>query len=154
MPELIRSVVSRVRTYLKDRRQSPRLRVRLLLSVSVQRKTNSNGAPASSRTLKGHTRDISAGGIGMLLPQVHLGGYHLAAEGRDLRVELELPDGPMSLVVLPRRYEMVGDAELGCNYLIGAKIVEIADEDRVRLENFIAASLKENSSSNSDSPEN
>lgn len=75
----------------------------------------------------------------MLLPQVHLGGYHLAAEGRELHLELELPDGPISLAVLPRRYEMVGDAEMGCNYLIGAKIVEIADEDRVRLESFIAA---------------
>ena len=154
MPELIRSVVSRVRTYLKDRRQSPRLRVRLLLSVSVQRKTNSNGAPASSRTLKGHTRDISGGGIAMLLPQVHLGGYHVAAEGRELHVVLELPDGPMSLVVLPRRYEMIEESELGCNYLIGAKIVQIADEDRVRLESFVTAEVNGNSSANSESIEN
>ncbi|HXT64815.1 MAG TPA: PilZ domain-containing protein [Pyrinomonadaceae bacterium] len=151
MPELIRSVVSRVRTYLKDRRQSPRLRVRLSLSVSVRRKTNSNGAPASSRSLKGHTRDISAGGIAMLLPQVHLGGYHVAAEGRELHVVLELPDGPMSLVVLPRRYEMIEESELGCNYLIGAKTVEIADEDRVRLERFITAGVSGNSSANSES---
>lgn len=154
MPELIRSVVSRVRTYLKDRRQAPRLRVRLAVSVSVRRKTNSNGASASSRVLKGHTRDVSAGGIAMLLPQVHLGGYHLAAEGRELNAVLELPDGPMSFVVLPRRYEMVGDAELDCNYLIGAKIVEIADEDRVRLESFVAAGVNGNSSANSESLEN
>lgn len=154
MPELIRSVVSRVRTYLKDRRQSPRLRVRLLLSVSVRRKTNSNGATSSTRTLKGHTRDLSVSGMAMLLPQVHLAGYHLAAEGRELNVMLELPDGEMSLVVLPRRYEMLDDSELGCSYLIGAKIVEVSDEDRIRLEGFIAFSLSGKELTNSDSFEN
>ena len=138
MPELIRSVVSRVRTYLKDRRQSPRLCVRLVFTISVLRKANSNGSGQVSRTMKGHTRDISARGLAMLLPQVHLGGYHLAAEGRELHVMLELPDGPMAMVVLPRRYEMLDEPELGCNYLIGARIVELSDQDAKRLESFIA----------------
>jgi PilZ domain-containing protein len=141
MPELIRSVVSRVRTYLKDRRQSQRLRVRLGLSISVLRKANANGASQVNRTMKGQTRDISARGLAMLLPQVHLGGYHLAAEGRELHVMLELPDGPMALLVLPRRYEMLDEPELGCNYLIGARIVELSDQDRVRLEGFVTHGL-------------
>jgi hypothetical protein len=78
----------------------------------------------------------------MFLPQVHLAGYHLAAEGRELHVILELPDGPMSMMVLPRRYEMLDDADLGCNYLIGAKIIDLSDDDRVRLESFIAKRCK------------
>lgn len=138
MPELIRSVVSRVRTYLKDRRKSPRLTVQLVLSISVLRKANANGSSQVSRTMKGHTRDISAKGLAMLLPQVHLGGYHLAAEGRELHLKLELPDGPMAMIVLPRRYEMLDEPELGCNYLIGATIVELSDQDRKRLESFVA----------------
>jgi hypothetical protein len=140
MPELIRSVVSRVRTYLKDRRQSPRLRVRLGLSISVLRKANA-GSSQVSRTMKGHTRDLSAKGLAMLLPQVHLGGYHLAAEGRELHVTVDFPDGPMAMTVLPRRYEMLDDPELGCNYLIGAKIVELSDQDRGRLQSFVAQGL-------------
>lgn len=154
MPELIRTVVSRVRTYLKDRRQAPRHRVRLGFSISVLRKANSNGSAPSTRTLKGHTRDISISGLAMLLPQVHLAGYHLAAEGRELHVSLELPDGPIAIVVLPRRYEMLDDAELGCNYLIGAKIVDMSDDDRNRLESLIARSFKRDSASNADSLEN
>jgi hypothetical protein len=153
MPELIRSVVSRVRTYLKDRRQSPRLRVRILLSISVRQKATSNGAPSSSRTLKGYTRDISIKGLAMVLPQVHLAGYHLAAEGRELHVILELPDGSISMMVLPRRYEMLDDAELGCNYLIGARIVDVSDDDRLRLESFIAQGIKGRPAQGSDSPE-
>lgn len=149
MPELIRSVVSRVRTYLKDRRHSPRLRVRLVLSISVLRKANSNGSSQVSRTMKGHTRDISVKGLAMLLPQVHLGGYHLAAEGRELHIRLELPNGPMAMTVLPRRYEMLDEPELGCNYLIGAKIVELSDQERKRLESFIKHGLSGPSPTNS-----
>jgi PilZ domain len=142
MPELIRSVVSRVRVYFKDRRQSPRLRTRLLFSIAVRRKAKANGAPAADRTLKGHTRDVSIKGLGMLLPQVHLEGHHLAAEGRELSVMLELPSGfLMPLVVLPKRYEKLDESELGCDYLIGAKITQISDEDRVRLKNFITRGL-------------
>jgi c-di-GMP-binding flagellar brake protein YcgR len=154
MPELIRSVVSRVRTYLKDRRQSPRLRVRLVLSVSVLRKASANGSAASARTLKGHTRDISTTGLAMLLPQVHLAGYHLAAEGRELHVTLQLPDAPIEMLVLPKRYEMLDDTELGCAYLIGARITDVSDDDRVRLESFIAKGVSGNPSTNSDSLEN
>jgi c-di-GMP-binding flagellar brake protein YcgR len=141
MPEMIRSVVSRVRVYFKDRRQSPRLRTRLLFSISVRRKARANGAPAADRTLKGHTRDISSSGLAMMLPQVHLEGHHLAAGGRELEVLLELPSGVMPLVVIPKRYEKLDESELGCTYLIGARIVQVSDEDRIRLENFITKSL-------------
>lgn len=142
MPELVRSVVSRVRVYFKDRRQSPRLRVRVLFSIAIRRKARANGAAPSDRTLKGHTRDISINGLAMMLPQVHLEGHHLAAESRELHVTLELPTGAMPLVVIPKRYEKLDEAELGCNYLIGAKIIQIADEDRRRLASFIEHGLK------------
>ena len=146
MPEMIRSVVSRVRVYFKDRRQSPRLRTRVLFSVSVTKKTRANGSSPGPRTLKGHTRDVSIKGLAMMLPQVHLEGHHLAAEARELSVVLELPSGPISLVVVPRRYEKLDESELGCQYLIGAKIIHISDDDRIRLENFIARGLKKSSS--------
>lgn len=146
MPEMIRSVVSRVRVYFKDRRQSPRAHTRVLFSISIRRKARSNGAPAADRTLKGHTRDVSITGLAMMLPQVHLEGHHLAAESRELQLTLELPGGAIPMVVVPKRYEKLDEAELGCNYLIGAKIVQISDEDRIRLENFITRSLSGNSS--------
>jgi hypothetical protein len=149
MPELIRTVVSRVRVYFKDRRQSPRLHTRVLFSISVRRKAKSNGAPAADRTLKGHTRDVSIKGLGMLLPQVHLDGHHLAAEGRELSVMLELPSGVMPLVVLPKRYEKLDESELGCDYLIGAKIIQISPVDLVRLQSFITRGLSGQASDSS-----
>ncbi len=140
MPELIRSVVSRMRIYVKDRRRSPRLRVRLLFSLSICRNANGNGAPRE-HMLKGHTRDIGAHGLALTVPQVHLAGHHLAAEERELRLKLELPGGPVSMVVIPRRYEMVEESELGCRYLIGARITQIEGEDRERYLSFLAEGL-------------
>lgn len=141
MPELLRSVVSRLRFYVKDRRQSPRLRVRLLFTVSMSRKSNGNGLRQRERILKGHTRDISISGLGLNVPQVHLDGHHLAAEGRELELTLELPGSPISMLVVARRYERLEEAELGCNYLIGARIVQIDDEDRRRYLSFIKEGL-------------
>jgi hypothetical protein len=137
MPELIRSVVSRMRVYIKDRRRSPRLRVRLLFSISVCQTQNGNGAHRE-RVLKGHTRDISLDGLALNVPQVHLDGHHLAAGERELKLTLELPGGPISMVVIPRRYERMDESELGCTYLIGAQIARMDDEDRLRYLSFIA----------------
>jgi hypothetical protein len=141
MPELIRSVVSRMRVYLSDRRRSPRLRIRLFFSVSVCRSPNGNGNGNGShreRVLKGHTRDISVNGLALNVPQVHLDGHHLAAGERELQLRLELPGGPISMVVVPSRYERLEESELGCNYLIGAQISQIDDEDRRRYLSLIA----------------
>jgi hypothetical protein len=142
MPELLRSVVSRVRIYVRDRRQSPRLRVRLLFTVSMSRKANGNGSARRPKLMKGHTRDISIRGLALNVPQVHLDGHHLAAEGRELELTLELPGGSISMLVVSRRYERLEESELGCDYLIGARIVQIDDEDRQRYMSFINEGLE------------
>jgi len=141
MPELIRSIVSRMRIYIRDRRRSPRLRVRLVFTVSPCSKTNGNGSRQQRSTLRGHTRDLSAHGMALNLPKVHLDGHHLAGEGRELQLSLELPDGPVSMRVISRRYERLEESELGCAYLIGARIVQIETEDRDRYLRFIADNL-------------
>ena len=141
MPELIRSVVSRARMYFKERRRSPRLRVRLAFSLSVIRQTKLKRVNGSDRTLKGHTRDICDNGLALLLPQIQLDGYHLASEDREMRLNLELSGGVISMVVVPKRYEKLERAELGCNYLIGARIVRIDEEDKVRYLDFMRRGL-------------
>ena len=143
MPELIRSAVSRARTYFKDRRRSPRLNVRLAFSLSVIRQTKLKRLNGNDRALKGHTRDISANGLALLLPQIQLDGYHLAAEDREMQLVLELSGGVVSMVVVPKRYEKLERAELGCNYLIGARIVRMDEEDRIRYQNFMKRGLEQ-----------
>jgi hypothetical protein len=142
MPELFRSMVSRMRVYIKDRRRSPRLRLRLLFSVSICRSPNGNGSQRHELVLKGHTRDISMNGLALNVPQIHLDGHHLAADGRQLKLKLELPGGPISMLVIPRRYERLEESELGCTYLIGVHISQMDDEDRRRYLSFVAQGLE------------
>jgi hypothetical protein len=142
MAELIRSLVSRVRIFVKDRRQSPRLRASLSFTVSICTKPNGNGLRLPAQGLKGHTKDLSTNGLALLVPQVHLRGHHLAAEGRELQLNLDLPSGPISLIVAPERYERIEEAEMGCNYLIGVRIVQMELEDRSKYSSFVREGLK------------
>ena len=143
MPELVRSVVSRVRVFFNDRRQSPRLRARVMFNVAIRRVANGRPARRKPPTLKGHTRDLSERGIGLLVPQVHLDGHHLAAEGRELELQLEVGGGaPISMLVMPHRYERLDETEMGCNYLIGARIVTIDEADRTRYLKFVTEGLQ------------
>jgi hypothetical protein len=127
--------------YFKDRRRSPRLQVRLAFSLSVIRQNKVKRLNSCDRTLKGHTRDISAHGLALLLPQIQLDGYHLAAEDREMQLVLELSGGVVTMVVVPKRYEKLERSELGCNYLIGARIVRIEEEDRSRYLDFMNRTL-------------
>ena len=145
MPELVRSVASRVRVYFKNRRQSPRLRVRLVFTIGLHRATNGNGSNRWSQLLKGHTQDISTSGLALLVPQVHLHGHHLAAEGRELELRLELGGASIMMIVVPNRYEHLDSAELGCSYLIGARILKIDEADRQLYLSFIREGLQLNS---------
>jgi hypothetical protein len=130
-----------MRVYFRDRRRSPRLNIRLLFSLSVCRSSNGNGSQHRERALRGHTRDIGVGGLALNVPQVHLDGHHLATSERELQLRLELPGGPISMLVIPRHYERLEESELGCNYLIGAEICRIDDEDRERYLGFVAQGL-------------
>lgn len=116
--------------------------MRLAFSLSVIRKTKVKRLNSGDRVLKGHTRDISANGLALLLPQIQLDGYHLASEGREIQLVLELSGGVVSMVVVPKRYEKLERAELGCNYLIGARIVRIDEEDRARYQDFMRRTLE------------
>ena len=76
------------------------------------------------------------------VPQVHLDGHHLATGERELQLRLELPGGPISMLVIPRRYERLEEAELGCTYLLGVHISQMDDEDRRCYLSFVAQGLE------------
>lgn len=142
MPELIRSVVSRARIYFHDRRQSPRLYARLMFTVSIPRPLNGNSSSKPRHFLNGHTRDISANGLALLVPCAHLNGRHLTADGCTLEVRLDLGTGDkIRMLVVPERYEHLDESELGCTYLIGARIVEIDEAARHRYLSYVTEGL-------------
>ena len=138
MPELFRSLAARLREYIKDRRQAERRKVELPVTVSLIEKVKKVNSRKPLATLRGHTRDISADGLALVVSAIHIDGHYLVGEGRILQVQLELPDGAVQIKVNPVRYERLEENESTVGYLIGSGITNISDDDRKRFLAYIA----------------
>lgn len=137
MSELVRSVVSRFSRFVADHRGAPRLSVRLPFSISIHG-TNGNGG--RERLLEGYTRDISASGLGLIVRTVRIDSYYIFVDGRPRKLVLQLPRGPVTMLVLPVRSERLGES--GDGYIVGAQITDISQEDRVRYLEFLLSGLR------------
>ena len=137
MSELVRSVVSKFSRFIVDRRGAPRVNVRLPFSISIQ---GANGNGGRERLLEGFTRDISASGLGLIVHTVRIDSYYIFVDGRPRKLILRLPNGPVTMLVLPVRSERLGDS--GAGYIIGARITAIGEEDRQRYLAYLLSGLK------------
>jgi hypothetical protein len=137
MAEFARTVVSRLRKFVGDRREVTRHRVRLALSISIASPKNLKG---SSRTMSmaGHTFDLSANGIALIVPAITLGEHHLVGGNRGLHAQLELPSGPVEMEVGPVRYERLDEHASETGYLIAVKIVGMSESDKARYTEYVS----------------
>ena len=129
MPELIRSITSRLREFVGNRRRAPRLQLRLPVVVSLL----DAGGRAHPATLSGHTRDASESGLGVILPAIRVGERYLVGEGHTLRILLKLPESHARLYGTPVRYERLEADQPDTGYLVGIRFTETADEDYATL---------------------
>ncbi|MEP6818719.1 MAG: PilZ domain-containing protein [bacterium] len=139
MPEFARTIVARLRQYVSDRRQSKRQSVRLDLSLSLAAATKSLNGSRRVSTMNGHTVDLSANGLALIVPQITLGEHHLVGENRFLNLKLQLPDGPVEFQAVPVRYQRLEEHEHQTGYLIAMKIVRMSDGDRVKYSEYFAS---------------
>jgi len=134
MSELPRRIVSRLRRFIGNRRRSRRVRARLSFTLSLSDPRVSRNGARRLPTLDGHTLDVSTTGLALVVPAIRIGEHYLAGADRKLHVKLELPSGPVEMKVATVRYESLED---DTGYLIGARIVEISDTDRVSFEKYV-----------------
>src|ERR1044072_6006965 len=126
MSELPRRILSRLRRYIGNRRHSRRVRVRLSFTLSLSDpRVSSNGGRRLPK-LNGHTLDISATGLALVVSAIRIGEDYLPRADHKLHIKLELPSGPVEMMVATVRYESLEDEG---GYLIGARILEISDTD-------------------------
>jgi len=137
--EITRSIVSRLRQYVGDRRHAKRRQVRLAFTLSLASSAKSLNGARRINSLGGHTLDLSPTGLGLLVPDIHLGEYHLVGGNRSLNVKLELPSGPIEMRVTPIRYETLEEDENRTGYVIGVKIAEMSDDDRATFTAYISS---------------
>ena len=134
MPEHLRRIASRLRELVADRRRSPRHRVSLPVSVSLL----DAEASAEPVLVQGRTRDVSEGGIGVILPSIRVGGRYLVGDAVTLRVTLKLPDGYARLYGTPVRHEKLdatGPDTTG--FFVGIRLTDTDERDRALFANYI-----------------
>ena len=134
MPELLRSITSRLRDFVGNRRRAPRYRVKLSAFVAVL--DAAPGAPPSPG-LAGFTRDVSDGGLALLLPAVRVGGRYLVGDSVTLRVTLKLPEGYARLYGTPVRHEKHDASGPDTGFVIGIRLTDTDERDRDLLVNYI-----------------
>jgi hypothetical protein len=133
MPEHLRKIASRLREMVADRRRAPRYRVSLPVSVSLL----DAEASAEPALVQGHTRDVSSDGLGLILPNIRVGGRYLVGDSVTLRVTLKLPDGYARLYGTPVRYEKLETAGPDKGFLVGLRLTDTSERDHALLVDYI-----------------
>ena len=143
MPELMRSIITRLRSVVGNRRRARRYQARLPFSISLLgvKPVAESAIPRNLPQLEGYTRDLSETGLALVVPTIRIGDHYLTGAGRRLLVTLRHPSGPLALHVVPVRYEQLDEDNTERGYLIGVRIEEINDADRAR---FIAYLQEQN----------
>jgi hypothetical protein len=132
MPELLRTIATRLRELVGNRRWATRHRVRLSAFVSLL----DAGAGAAPAGVACHTRDASESGLALILPAIRIGGRYLVGDGVKLRITLKLPGGSARLYGTPVRYERLEEGDPDGGFLVGVHLD--ADGDRALLNEYLS----------------
>lgn len=91
-------------------------------------------------TLACHTVNISADGLGLVVPSIALDERSLTAKGHPLRIVIDLPPAPVEIQATPVRLQRLDDQDPARGYLIGAQIVKMSDSERTRFIDYLRTS--------------
>ena len=88
----------------------------------------------SSLVFLGRTHDLSAAGLGMVLPSTII-DERFCTGGNRLNLALHVPGGVIALEVSPVRCERLNSPYAGQGYLLGTKITNV--DDRAQFEQYL-----------------
>ena len=140
--ELVRSIVSRLRRYVGERRHAKRKRVRLPCTLFIASSAKRIDGAKRINSVEGHTLDLSPNGMAIVVPAIRLGEQHLVGENRSLNLSLKLPTGQVEMKVTPIRYESIEADQSESGYLIGVAITEMREEDRATFTAYVSTLLE------------
>jgi hypothetical protein len=124
-----------------ERRAAPRftthLESRLVVNVSLGDAVPRPEGVRGPSVLAGYTRDVSATGLGIVVPDIRIGKSNVTRPDRALRIMLGLPGDPVEIHAVPVRYVELEEDTESEGYLIGVHIMKMSDRDRSRYEAFL-----------------
>lgn len=94
---------------------------------------NSETGVQHMRAVAGHTVDLSAIGLAVMLHAQNIDEQYLSGGEASMSIELDLPNGlSIEIQATPARYQKIEDG-----YLIGARISEMTPRDRELYEEYL-----------------
>ena len=119
-----------------ERRRMRRLKVRCEVELTATLSLLDNDVQncESSLIFLGRTHDLSAAGMGMVLPSTIIDERFCSGTNR-LNLSLLIPGGVIGMEVSPVRCERLTGTYVGQGYLLGTKITNV--DDRARFEKYL-----------------
>lgn len=111
--------------------------VPIKISITPDNHTGRLSMPVAEYSIRGKTRDLSKTGIGFIVSAIRIREYYLVGQDRPLNVEVDLPNGKVRMQMIGTRYEQINIHDSMSEFLVGAKIVKMADADREVYEDFL-----------------
>jgi len=136
---MIRRLISKFNRRLAARMVAERCKhsVPIKIWFEPNKATGKLRLPNENMTVLGETRDLSNSGIAFIVSSIRIKENYLVGEERLLNAEIDFPTGKVRMRIIGQRYEQVGQHVSTARYLIGAKIIEISEEDREVYEHFL-----------------
>ena len=142
---MIRKLISRLNKSVTKQIVAQRKESHLPVKISItpDRPTGRlNGAPEAF-SIRGETKDLSKTGISFTVSAIRIKEYYLVGENRTLNAEIELPEGTkLKMQIIGQRYEQVNLHDSISEYFIGAKITQMAQNEREVYEEYLKAGTK------------
>jgi len=119
-----------------ERRRLRRLKVKCEIELAATLSLLDSDVECSDSSLifLGRTQDLSAGGLGMVLPSTIIDERFCSGTKR-LNLALHAPGGVIDLEVSPVRCERLSSPFAGNGYLLGTRITNVSD--RARFEKYL-----------------
>ncbi|MGI8468488.1 MAG: PilZ domain-containing protein [Pyrinomonadaceae bacterium] len=136
---LIRQLVARLNCLLMNRRNAPRRKfcVPVTIIIPPEKNLNANLLKRETLLMQGETKDLSEDGIAFYVSSIRLREHYLVGEERPLIAELDLPEGQVKMKIVGVRYERENGNSAGLKYLIGARISEMPAPEREIYNRFL-----------------
>ena len=134
--KLMNSIFGRAYRFLQNYIHARRYNMRLPMSVSLVDLKKTSGS-LSCPPMSGYLRDISKTGLSIVVPSLRFGNHCLIDGHYPMRVTIQLPNCAVNIRVAPVRYDELSEEQDRPEYLIGARIVQIAEPDRKNLVQYM-----------------
>lgn len=136
---MIRSLMTKITGFIAEQSHSPRRKCQLPVRVWFEpiRTPGIHTSTSDNIFLSGETIDLSKTGIAFAVSAIRIRENYLVGQERILNMQIDLPDGPITLQVIGRRYEREEIDNHVEKYIIGAEITRLENEERKRYLHFL-----------------